>query len=68
MINRQALLTDLQKLLQRIEADLLERSESTEVPEVPAALHTEYEKAAKAERTAQNYASWKITLSSIHQE
>ncbi len=59
MINRQALLADLQKFLQRIEADLLERSESTEVPEVPAALHAEYEKAAKAERTAQNYEDWR---------
>ena len=59
MINRQALLADLQKFLQRIEADLLERSESTEVPEVPVALHAEYEKAAKAERTAQNYEEWR---------
>jgi hypothetical protein len=59
MINRQALLADLQKFLQRIEADLLERSESTEVPEVPAALHAEYEKASKAERTAQNYEDWR---------
>jgi type I restriction-modification system DNA methylase subunit len=59
MINRQALLADLQKFLQRIEADLLERSESTEVPEVPAALHAEYENAAKAERTAQNYEDWR---------
>ena len=32
MINRQALLCDLQKLLQRLEADLLERSESADVP------------------------------------
>ena len=59
MINRQQLLSDLQKFLQRIEADLLERSESTEVPEVPAVLHAEYEKAAKAERTAQNYEDWR---------
>ena len=59
MINRQQLLADLQKFLQRIEADLLERSESTEVPEVPAALHAEYEKAAKAERTSQNYEDWR---------
>ena len=58
-IQRQALLTDLQKFLQRIEADLLERSESTEVPEVLAALHAEYERAAKAERTAQNYEDWR---------
>ena len=34
MIDRQALLTDLQKLLPKIEADLLERSESAEVPDV----------------------------------
>jgi N-6 DNA Methylase len=59
MINRQQLLKDLQTLLKRIEADLLERSESTEVPEVPAALHAEYERAAKAERTAQNYEDWR---------
>jgi hypothetical protein len=59
MINRQALLADLQKFLQRIEADLLERSESTEVPEVPAALRAEYEKASRAERTAQNYEDWR---------
>jgi hypothetical protein len=59
MINRQQLLADLQKFLKRIEADLLERSESTEVPEVQAALHVEYEKAAKAERTAQNYEDWR---------
>ena len=59
MINRKALLADLQKFLQRIEADLLERSESTEAPEVPAALHAEFEKATKAERTAQNYEDWR---------
>jgi hypothetical protein len=59
MINRQALLADLQKFLQRIEADLLERSKSTEVPEVPAALRAEYEKASRAERTAQNYEDWR---------
>ncbi len=59
MINRSTLLSDLQKFLQRIEADLLERSESKEVPEVPAALHAEYEKAAKAKRTAQNYEDWR---------
>ena len=58
MIHRQALLADLQTFLQLVEADLLDRSESTEVPEVPAALHAEYEKAAKAERTAQNYEDW----------
>jgi len=59
MIDRQALLTDLQKLLTRLEADLLERSESAEVPEVGEALRAEYDRAKKAERTAQNYPAWR---------
>ena len=37
MIDRAALVTDLQKLLKRLEADLLQRSESAEVPEVGGA-------------------------------
>lgn len=59
MINRQSLLTDLKKLLQRLEADLLQRSESTGVPEVGATLRAEYERAKSAERTAQNYEDWR---------
>ena len=59
MINRQSLLSDLQKLLQRLEADLLARSESAEVPEVGQRLREEYERAKKAERTAQNYEDWR---------
>ena len=59
MIDRQALLTDLQKLLQRLEADLLARSESAEVPEVGRRLREEYERAKKAQRTAQNYEDWR---------
>lgn len=59
MINRAALLSDLQKLLQRLEADLLERSESVEVPEVGKALRAEYDRARTAERTAQNYEDWR---------
>ena len=34
MIDRKQLLDDLQKLLPKVEADLLERSESAEVPDV----------------------------------
>jgi len=34
MINRAQLLTDLQALLRKLEADLLERSDSFDVPEV----------------------------------
>ena len=59
MINRQSLLSDLQKLLQRLEADLLERSESAEVPEVGKTLRAEYDRARTAERTAQNYEDWR---------
>jgi len=59
MIDRHELLKDLQGLLRTLEADLLERSESAEVPEVPAALKAEYEKAKKAERTALNYEDWR---------
>lgn len=59
MIDRVALLSDLQKLLQRSEADLLERSESADVPEVGTTLRAEYDRAKNAERTAQNYEDWR---------
>lgn len=59
MVDRQALLADLQDLLKRLEADLLERSGSTEVPEVGQSLRAEYDKARKAERTAQTYEDWR---------
>jgi hypothetical protein len=59
LINRQALLTDLQKLLTRLEADMLERSESAEVPDVGQTLRAEYVRAKDAERTAQNYEDWR---------
>ena len=59
MIDRQALLSDLQAVLKRLEADLLERSESAEVPEVGRTLRAEYERARQAERTAANYEDWR---------
>ncbi len=59
MIDRQQLLNDLQGLLRRLEDDLLERSESDEVPEVVQALREEYERAQKAERTALNFENWR---------
>jgi hypothetical protein len=52
-------LTDLQALLKRLEADLLERSESAEVPEIGEALRAEYQRAKDAERTAANYEDWR---------
>ncbi len=59
MIDRKALLEDLQKLLPKIEADLLERSDSAEVPDVGRALRDEYAAARAAERTAQSYEEWR---------
>ncbi len=59
MIDRPALLSDLQELLQRLEADLLHRSESAEVSEVGQRLREEYDRAKKAQRTAQNYEDWR---------
>jgi len=59
MINRSALLSDLQKLVKQLEADLAERSDAAEVPEVKAALRAEYEKAQTAKRTAQSYEAWR---------
>jgi hypothetical protein len=59
MIDRKALTDDLKRLLPRLEADLLERSESPDVPDVGAALRAEYASARKAERTAQSFEEWR---------
>jgi len=59
MIDRKALLEDLQELLPKIEADLLERSESVDVPDVGRKLRGEYIEAQAANRTAQNYEDWR---------
>ena len=59
MIERKRLLNDLQKLLPKIEADLLERSESAEVPDVGRTLREEFTAAQAADRTAQNFEDWR---------
>lgn len=59
MISRPQLLSDLQRLLAALEADLLERSESADVPEVGQMLRADYEHAREAERTAQSYEAWR---------
>jgi hypothetical protein len=59
MIDRRQLLSDLQDVLETLEADLLERSESGEVPAVGEKLRAEYERAKSAQRTAQNYEDWR---------
>src|SRR5262249_36778283 len=59
MIHRPTLLTDLQSLLKTVEADLLERSESPEVPAIGLKLREEYASAQKANRTAQSFEEWR---------
>ena len=59
MIDRKQLLSDLQALLKTLEADLLERSESAEVPDVGRKLREEYTAALAADRTAQSYEEWR---------
>lgn len=59
MIDRTKLLTDLQAVLRNLEADLLERSQSYEVPEVGKTLRSDYQQAKTAERTAQSYEEWR---------
>jgi hypothetical protein len=59
MINRSQLLKDLQGLLRRVEEDLLERSHLDTLPEVQAALRSEYEQAKQSERTALSYEEWR---------
>jgi hypothetical protein len=58
MIDRSALLSDLQSLLTKLEDDLRERSGSAEVPEVAAWLKQEYAKAKNSERTALTEPQW----------
>lgn len=56
MIDRKALLADLQRLMKQIDLDLRERCE---VPEIGAAVKAEYETAKRAERTAQSLEEWR---------
>ena len=58
MLNSKQLLDDLNKQLTSLEKDLLERSDSAEVPQVQEALRAEYERAQAAARTAQSYEEW----------
>lgn len=58
MISRTALLSDLKTVLRSLEADLLARSNSNELPEIRDALSTEYEAAKKAKRTGLSQSEW----------
>ena len=57
MINRLALLSDLQKLLVKLQDDL--RARCAERPEVEAPLRAQYEAARAAKRTAEAYEAWR---------
>jgi SAM-dependent methyltransferase len=57
VIHRPQLLADLQTVLRRLEADLLERSE--EMAPVKEVLRGEHQRARTAERTAQSYEDWR---------
>ena len=58
MISRSALLNDLKSVLRSLEADLLARSNSDELPEIRNALKNEYETAKKAKRTGLSQSEW----------
>ena len=57
MIDPKQLLTDLQKLLKRLEPDIRNRCESNQ--DIDARLRAEYDKAKLANRTAQAYEVWR---------
>ena len=59
MIDRTALLNDLKRLVTRVEADLLARSEDSQVPEIVEVLRGEYARARAAKRTADTYGAWR---------
>lgn len=67
MINATQLLSDLTKLLKRLEGDLLERIEQT--PELKASLQTEWQAARDADRCAETFETWAdqiITQAGVH--
>ena len=67
MINAPQLLSDLTRLLKRLEADLLERIEQT--PALQASLQAEWQAARDANRCAETFATWAdqiITQAGVH--
>jgi hypothetical protein len=57
LIDPKRLLTDLQKLLKRLEPDIRSRCASN--PDIDSGLRVEYEKATSAGRTDQPYQDWR---------
>lgn len=67
MINAPQLLSDLTRLLKRLEGDLLQRIE--ELPELKASLQTEWQAARDADRCAETFETWAdqvITQAGVH--
>lgn len=67
MINAPQLLSDLTKLLKRLEGDLLQRVE--EVPELKSSLKAEWQAARDADRCAETFETWAdqvITQAGVH--
>jgi hypothetical protein len=67
VINATPLLSDLTKLLKRMEGDLLERIEQT--PPLKASLQTEWQAARDADRCAETFETWAdqvITQAGVH--
>ena len=67
MINAPQLLSDLTRLLKRLEADLLQRIE--EVPELKSSLQAEWQAARDADRCAEPFQTWAdqvITQAAVH--
>src|SRR6266404_7639353 len=67
MINASQLLTDLTRLLKRLEDDL--RRRIADVAELKTSLQTEWQAARDADRTAETFESWAdqaITQAGVH--
>ena len=67
MINAPQLLSDLTRLLKRLEADLLQRIEET--PDLKASLQAEWQAARDANRCAETFETWAdqvITQAGVH--
>ena len=67
MINAPQLLSDLTRLLKRMEGDLLQRIE--EVPELKSSLQAEWQAARDADRCAETFETWAdqvITQAGVH--
>ena len=66
MIDAKRLLEKCQKLQKRLEIDLLERSQSADVPAVGEKLQQEYQEAFANQRTGHAYETWRQEMITQH--